>query len=145
MGHLADLVNKAYEAANRGDLDALVDMLTPDIEFWDVGRPPVHGKAEVRAALGTILVAFPDLKLTVRNLIESGDWVVVETTSSGTNLGPAHDPAGNEIPATGKRVSLEDCSVIRFRDGKLAFYRAYGDMLALLAQLGLMPAGATAP
>jgi steroid delta-isomerase-like uncharacterized protein len=139
MGHLAEVVTKGYEAANRGDLDGLMDLLTPDIEFWDVGQPPVHGTADVRAALSRVLVAFPDLKLTVRNLIESGDWVAVETTSTGTNLGPTHDPAGNEIPATGKRVSMEDCSVIRFRDGKLASYRAYGNMLALLAQLGLVP------
>jgi len=142
MGHLAEVVKKGYDAANRGDLDGLMDLLTPDIEFWDVGLPPAHGTADVRVALRRVLVAFPDLKLTVRNLIESGDWVAVETTSTGTNLGPAHDPAGNEIPATGKRISLESCSVVRIRDGKLASYRAYGDMLALMAQLGLIPAPA---
>jgi steroid delta-isomerase-like uncharacterized protein len=144
MGHLSDVVKNGYEAANRGDLDALMDMLTADIELWDVGQPPVHGKAEVRAALNRILVAFPDLKITIRNLIESGDSVVAEYTFSGTNLGPVHDPAGNEIPATGKRVTAENCSVTRLRDGKLASYRAYGDMLAFLMQLGLIPAGAPA-
>jgi steroid delta-isomerase-like uncharacterized protein len=139
MGHLADVVKKGYEAANRGDLDALMDMVTSDIELWDVGQPPVRGKAEVRAALNRILVAFPDLKITTRNVIESGDWVVAEYTFTGTNLGPAHDPTGNEIPATGKRVTAENCSVTRLRDGKLASYRAYGDTLTLVTQLGLIP------
>ena len=139
MGHLADVVKKGFEAANKGDFDAVIDMLSPEVEFWDLGRPPVHGKADVRAALDRILVAFPDQKSTVRSLIESGDSVVAEVTFTGTNLGPAHDPAGNEIPATGKRVIIEACHVIRLREGKLASYRIYGDMLAVLMQLGLLP------
>jgi ketosteroid isomerase-like protein len=107
MGHLAETAKKGFEAANRGDLDAVMDLLSLDIEFYDLGRPPVHGQADVRAALDRILVAFPDQRTTVRNLIESGDWLVAEVTFSGTNLGPAQGPAGNEIPATGKRVAIE--------------------------------------
>ena len=144
MGNLADVVKKGFEAANKGDLDAVIDMLSPDIEFWDLGRPPVRGKAGARAALDRIVVAFPDQKSTVRSLIESGDGLVAEVTFIGTNLGPAHDPAGNEIPATGKRVTIESCHVIRSSQGKLVSYRIYGDMLAVLMQLGLMPEGATA-
>jgi predicted ester cyclase len=121
-----------------------MDLLSPDIEFYDLGRPPVHGQADVRAALDRILVAFPDQRTTVRNLIESGDWLAVEVTFSGTNLGPAQGPAGNEIPATGKRVAIEVCHVIRFSERKLASYRVYGDMLAILGQLGLIPDAATA-
>lgn len=144
MGHLADAVKKGLEAGNKGDFDAVIDMLSPDIEFWDLGRPSVHGKADVRAALDRILVAFPDQKSTVRSLIESGDALVAEVTFTGTNLGPIQDPAGNEIPPTGKRITIEICHVIRFSEGKLASYRVYGDMLGVLMQLGLMPAGATA-
>jgi steroid delta-isomerase-like uncharacterized protein len=139
MGRSADVIRKGFEAANSGDLDAVMAIADPDIEFWDLGRPPVRGKAEVRAVLDRIVRAFPDQKTTVRNLIESGDWVVAEVTFSGTNLGPVLDRAGNEIPATGKRVALEACHVIRFAEGKLASYRVYGDVLAVLAQLGLIP------
>jgi steroid delta-isomerase-like uncharacterized protein len=144
MGRFEDVIKKGFEAGNNGDLDAVIAMAGPDIEFWDLGRPPVRGKAEVRAALDRIVRAFPDQKTTVRNLIESGDWVVAEVTFSGTNLGPVVDRAGNEIPATGKRIALEVCHVIRFAEGKLASYRVYGDMLAVLAQLELIPNPASA-
>lgn len=144
MGNFAELVRKGFEAANRGDLYQVMEMTAPDIEFWNLGRPPVRGRAEVRAELDRILRAFPDQKTTVRNMIESGESVVAEVTFSGTNLGPSHDLAGNEIPATGKRVAAEVCHVIRFEDGKLASYRVYGDTLMVLAQLGLIPSSAGA-
>jgi steroid delta-isomerase-like uncharacterized protein len=144
MGHLSELVKKGFEAADRGDFDTVVEMTGPDVEFWDLGRPPVQGKAEVRASLERIFRAFPDAKTTIRNLVESGDKVAAEVTFSGTNLGPAHGIGGEEIPPTGKRISIEVCHMIRFDGEKLASYRVYGDMLGVLMQLGLIPNPAAA-
>lgn len=60
MGHLAEVAKKGFEASNRGDMETVMDLLSSDIEFWDLGRPPVQGKADVRAALDRIIRAFPD-------------------------------------------------------------------------------------
>ena len=41
------------EAAERGDLDSVMTMLDPEIEYIDPIIPrPAYGKAEVRTALG---------------------------------------------------------------------------------------------
>jgi hypothetical protein len=53
-------------------------------------------------------------------------------------------PDGTELPPTGKRVEIRGMEYVQVRDGKIVIDNLYYDNVALLAQLGLVPPGATA-
>jgi predicted ester cyclase len=76
--------------------------------------------------------AFPDCRFTIDNLIGEGDLVSLSYTFNGTHTGPLQD-----VPPTGKRVSVPGVSVSRVVDGKSVEENVTWDQLALLQQLGL--------
>ena len=54
-------------------------------------------------------------------------------------------PEGTELPPTGKRVEMKGMELVRVRDGKIVVDNLYYDNLAVAAQLGLVPQGASTP
>jgi predicted ester cyclase len=72
------------------------------------------------------------------------DAAAVELVFMGTHTGPLATPNG-VIPPTGRRVTLQSASILRFKEGLIASEHAYPDQLDFMTQLGLMPAapGAT--
>jgi len=86
---------------------------------------------EHKQANRPLLVAFPDLKHELNNMIAEGDRVVLRLTLTGTHEGEymGIPPAGNKIKYT---AMLEG----RFSEGKLVELWGVGDMLTLMQQLG---------
>jgi steroid delta-isomerase-like uncharacterized protein len=80
--------------------------------------------------------AFPDGRYSVDRVIAEGDFVVVHFTGRGTNTG-----TGNGLPATDKQIELTAVTIFRFAGGKIAEEWTEYNMLSLLKQLGLAPAG----
>ncbi len=78
--------------------------------------------------------AFPDMRATVDDLIESGDKVVTRYTVRGT-----HEGNLMEIPPTGKTAEISGISIVRFQDGKALEEYSLTDMMAMFQQLGLAP------
>jgi len=72
----------------------------------------------------------------------AGDVAVEEGTFTGTHQGALHSPAG-DVPPTGRAVTLDYVHVLRFRNGKHVSFNLMYDRLALLEQLGLIPAPAS--
>jgi predicted ester cyclase len=89
------------------------------------------------------LNAFPDARVTIRNEIDAGDWVVQEFTFEGTHEGTLWSPAG-DIPATNRRLNGRGVQVLRIEGGAIADTRLYFDQVQVMTQLGLMPEPATA-
>jgi steroid delta-isomerase-like uncharacterized protein len=85
------------------------------------------------------LAAFPDLNITVEDLIAEGDRVVARWTLRGT-----HQGASLGMPPTGKQVTMPGISVVRLAGGKSAEQWVIHDQLGMLQQLGLVPAPAQA-
>jgi predicted ester cyclase len=83
--------------------------------------------------------AFPGYQMEITNIVESSDWVVVESRFTGTHTGPLVDPGGS-IPATD--VEAPSVDVFAVRGGKIVAHRGSFDNLGLMAQLALVLAGA---
>ena len=79
------------------------------------------------------LTAFPDLRVTVEDMIAEGDKVFVRLHVAGTNSGPF---AGQ--PPTGKKIQMDSFRVFRIGDGKIVQSWAMQDRLGLMEQLGLL-------
>jgi ketosteroid isomerase-like protein len=73
----------------------------------------------------------------------AGDVAVEEGTFAGTHHGTLHSPAGDIAP-TGRQVAVDYIHVLRYRDGKHVSFSLLFDRLAMLEQLGLLPAPAPA-
>lgn len=84
--------------------------------------------------------AFPDLEITVDQLVAERDFVAVRWTARGTNTG-----AGNGIPATGRAVQISGTTLFRMADGKIAEEWTCADSLGLMKQLDLLAKPAAAP
>lgn len=75
----------------------------------------------------------PDLKLTIDEMITSGDKVWVRMTSRGRQQGPFMGFA-----PTGKSFTITAMDVCRFEGGKIVEHWGVPDRFALLHQLGLL-------
>lgn len=79
------------------------------------------------------LDAFPDVQVTIEDLIAEGDKVVARLHGTGTNSGPF---AGQ--PPTGKRITLTSVRIYRLAEGKVVESWAMQDRLGLMEQLGFV-------
>ena len=121
------------EMQNAHSLDNIEDIFAE--EFVDhmasSGGLFVGGMDGLKRGYTTFLNAFPDLHVTVENMIAEGDTVVAYKTLSGTHRGPHLG-----IPPTGKHVQYQIISIYRIKDGKISDYWGLMDELSLRRQLG---------
>ena len=125
------------EMLNAQQLEVAGDLFTADYIDHDSddpdGRP--SGIEGAKAEVGAFLSAFPDIKVNIDDLVAEGDKAIVRGSFSGTQRG---DFFG--IPATGKSVNVWVWQTYRLVDGKIAEGWLHVDRLALLQQLGVIPA-----
>ncbi len=138
MGSNADTVRAIEEAWNANRLDELDQYFAPSFDNSASAAPGVPpGLEGAKMAHQGVMQSFPDREQEILDLIESGDKVFVRTRVTGTNQGgfPAFG-----VPANGNPFQIEAWSVYRFEDGKAAQHWGMNDALALLMQLGAIPA-----
>jgi predicted ester cyclase len=128
------------EVFNDGRFEGVEDLFTPD--YVDHGRPhlaPV-GIAGIRIVPRRIRYAFPDIRLTVEDIIAEGDLTAARVTVRGTHLRPFRG-----IEPTGLPVEWTVMDFFRFRDGRVAERWGTVDSQTLLEQLGAIPSAPAEP
>ncbi len=83
-----EIVRRAYEAFNRGDLDAMVANVAPDSEYVASGAIPgaggvYRGPEGLTQFISWLREAFDDARVEVDDLIGAGDQVLVSLTNRG--------------------------------------------------------------
>ena len=91
------------------------------------------GPQAVKEVFATLHRAFPDLSVTIEDLIEEGDKVVARNTVTGTHQGKYMG-----LPPTGKSVTYNEIFIARFADGRIAETWGVVDVLSQMKQLGLI-------
>ena len=131
-----DLVRRAFEeVANKGDLAVVDDIIAPDFVRHDLGGgPDLVGPEGVRRLMAAQRAAFPDLQLTIEELIVQGDMAVARYTGRGTHQGPFLG-----VAPTGKQVTWAGVNLYRIAGGKLAETWQLADMLGIMRQIGAVP------
>lgn len=99
-----------------------------------------HGSSsqQLQAIVNDFRHAFPDVTLTVEEMIAEEDKVVTRWTIHGTHTGDLLTPYGRVSP-TGKHVTYTGITINRLADGKIVDDRFEGDVLGLLQQVGALP------
>jgi len=77
------------------------------------------------------LNAFPDLHVTIDEVVAEGKMVGIWYTAKGTHRGEFEG-----IAATGRQVTWSGVDLLRIQDGKIAEGRFVDDSLGLMQQLG---------
>ena len=80
--------------------------------------------------------AFPDLHVTIEEVIAEGETVAARVTVRGTNTGELMG-----LAPTGKRAEWAVNHYCHFKDGQVIEDRVNFDQLGFLQQLGIMPSG----
>ncbi len=123
------------EVFNKKKLAALDEFIAPN--QVDHTLPPFLPTTPegTKQAINIFLKAFPDVHLTVEDMIAEGDKVVIRYTSRGTQKG-----AFMGIPPTGKQMTVSSIIIARIADGKIVEEWGLDDQMGMLQQLGIIPA-----
>lgn len=128
------------EVINEGKFELLNELLAPTF----VDHTPREGVAPTRDGLKQGITelkrAFPDLRYTIADAFVCGDQVVHRLSATGTMTG---DFMG--ITATGKSATWTEIHIGRSVDGRLTEHWGLVDQLAMLVQLGVLPAPGRLP
>lgn len=84
----------------------------------------------VRRGCFSYFTAFPDLHLSIDELIAEGDTVFCRSTMTGT-----HDGEYKGIPATGRQIASESAEVFRVAEGKFVGYWCLANVAGLMRQI----------
>lgn len=121
------LIRQAYEAFGRGDVQAVLGMLTDDVEWYTPGPAEIpyagkrrgrDGAAEFFRLLGE---ADETLAFEPREFFANGDKVVVLGSFQG------------RARSTGKMIEQDWVQVFTVRNGKIAAFREFYDSAAIAA------------
>jgi len=126
-----------HDAANAGDLEviakAIDEVVAPDVRFHAPVPAGATGAQALRQVWAVLLRAFPDLHVTVEDMIAEDDKVVARNTVTGTHQGEYRGAR-----ATGRRVTYNEIFIARFAGGRIAEIWGVVDVYAQLRQLGLV-------
>jgi steroid delta-isomerase-like uncharacterized protein len=126
------------EGFNQGDMDALDELISDDfVEHEDLPPGVPQGKAAPLAMITMMRAAFPDLHVTVEEMLQDGSKVVTRSRFAGT-----HEGEFMGIPPTGNKFDVPVIDIIEFRDDKAVAHWGVMDNAAMMEQLGV--AGPTA-
>ena len=121
------------EIQNAHSLDGIDSIFAEDFvdHMASSGGLYLGGMDGLKRGYATFLNAFPDVHVTVEDMIAEGDKVVAYKTVAGTHRGTHLG-----IPPTGKRVQWQNIGIYRIKNGKIAEYWGLLDEMSLIRQLG---------
>jgi len=123
------------EFRNRGDLAVADELLAPDCVLHAGLGGDIHGPEGAKQDIVMVRSAFPDLHMTIDDMVAEGDKVASRWTLRGTHRGEF-----TGITPTGKQVTLWGISIDRIVGGKIVETWIRYDTLGLMQQLGVAPA-----
>lgn len=141
MSHNRELLDRAVDVYNSGDLDGYVDLYADDAVLT-TPEGTFKGHDEIRQRFARELNALSDVSFDVVSYVEDGDKFADEFIFAGTHTGPLLMPDGTQLPATGRRIEIKGMEIVEVRDEKMIVDSLYYDNFGLLVQLGLVPAPA---
>ena len=120
------------EVINEGKVSVLDTAYAPDVVLHTV--PEIKGAAKARAYYANYVTGFSNREFIVKETFAQGNKLTKYWIFKGKHTG---DFFG--IPATGKTINVEGCTIATIVNGKISEERDFFDNLEFLRQLGLMP------
>jgi steroid delta-isomerase-like uncharacterized protein len=129
-----DLARSSWEIVSQRNPDLIEEFYPPDL-VWHEPDQDIRGYEQAKQFVSSFFTAFPDINITVEDVIGEGDQVVTRYTIRGTHQGETEDFG----PPTGRQVELEGITIHRIEGDKIVEEWERYDNLSVLQQLGLAP------
>jgi steroid delta-isomerase-like uncharacterized protein len=130
------LVHRWFEEVwNRGNREAIDELLAEDGVIHglnDASGKPVHGIEAFREFHAQFRGAFPDINVTLEDVLAEGDKVVARCCVRGRHTG---EQLG--FSATNAAVQFEGVAIVRIKGGKIVEAWNHFDFLEMNKQLGV--------
>lgn len=130
-----DLVRRWFEDLfSEGELDTADEILASDINYRgppSVSPTDVSGPSDMKEYVEVYRTAFPDLRYTIDEIVQTDGQLSVRWTAVGTQEG---DLLG--IESTGESFSVEGVSLFVTEDGAITDVYAQWDTLKMVQELG---------
>ena len=125
------------ELWNQWRFDLAAQYLSDSVTFHGSVGVSVKGVDGFRSYMRLIQAAFPDFHNTVEEMIAEGSRVAARLTYRGTHRGEIFG-----VKPTGKKIQYDGLAMFRIDDGRIVEGYVLGNVLDLLAQLGVTVAKA---
>ena len=128
------IIRKMFEdVMNNRNFSALNELIAPEFvnHGMPVNKPGPDGFKEI---LTLFLDAFPDMKISIEQLLAEGDMVATRGSWTGTNKGSFMG-----MPASGKEAKVTYQDMWKIENGKCVENWVDMDIAGLMRQLGAMP------
>jgi steroid delta-isomerase-like uncharacterized protein len=134
------VIRQFFEAFDRHDTERIGQLVSStDYTFHFLGMPPMDWNGHKQFII-TITNAFPDVHHEIIDMVAEGEDKVADRF----NITGTHKGEFQGIPPTGKKTSfggMQFCTII---NGKITEIWANVDMMALMQQIGAIPATSSA-
>jgi steroid delta-isomerase-like uncharacterized protein len=134
--HNKAIVRRLFtELWNNGNLSVAGEVFAPNYAHYDPSTPDFgRGPDSEKKRAALYRTAFPDLHLTIEDVIAEGETVMTRWSCRGTHKGDL-----NGIAPTGKHITISGVTVARVSNGKIVEGYVNWDALGLMQQLGVVP------
>ena len=133
MGAEKSTVRRFFvEAWNSKDLTLVDELISPTYVGHDVTLSNAErGPQRIKRIMTSFRTAFPDLRVTVEDVVVQGDKEVVRWIARGTHQGTFMN-----IAPTGKPIAISGTDIGRVANGQIQEMWSNWDGLGLMRQLG---------
>jgi predicted ester cyclase len=126
------IVRRFYKAFEENDLEALEDVLAPDLVAYNLNRQ--NRDEHIQGVRGWNNI-FSENRYEIISQIGEDDMV-----ASYVILHSIHNKANFQgVNPTGKQITIGAITMERIQNGKIVERRVYSDRLGMLQQLGVIP------
>ena len=129
-----NLALRSWEIVNQRNPDLIEEFYPPEF-VWHEPDQDIRGYEQAKQFVSSFFEAFPDITISVDDVIAEGDQAVTRYTIRGTHRGETEEFG----PPTEKQMELEGITIHRFEEGKIVEEWERYDNLSVLQQLGLAP------
>lgn len=127
------VVRRLLEGAfGMGDL-SIVDEVV-DANLIEHQRGARSGADNLRRMIAGLRAGFPDLTLTIEDIVSRDDKVWARCVGRGTQTGPMMGR-----PPTGKSMQIDIIDICRVANGEIVEHWGVPDQLGMLEQIGVIP------
>lgn len=128
FGRLHDAIGTRDQEVIAEVIDEVAD---PGLVFHAPRPGDVSGVEALKQVWVTLLHAFPDIEVTIEDVVAEGDKIVYRNQVTGTHHGEYRGMA-----PTGRSVSYAEIFIVRFAGGRIAEIWGVVDVFAQMKQLG---------
>ena len=130
------VVRRIYEELwDERKLDVADEVIAEGAVNYDTGLvPQPFGPEQMKGTVRMVTAGFPDNRHKVEEMFAEGDAVIARVTLTGT-----HEGEFMGIPATGRKIEVNEIHTYKLEGGKVVEHRVGRDDLGAMRQLGVIP------